>query len=320
MRATTADSGTAAAPHAPEVGAAGRLLGRFHVTGSFWYRLHRLAVRLVPEWAMAPTILLFTAFFWLTLVNVRRAVAANLQAVLGPARGWRRQQRVFRTLHQFAWCLTERYERLAGGPQPEVELDHAERWRRATDRPGGLLLVTGHLGSWEVGSALPVSKARRAVHLVREEEMDPRAQELIAELLGERMGPGYTTHFAAAADPRLGLLLLEALARGEVVALQGDRPRRGGRVLERSLFGRPYSVPAGPLVLARTSGAPLLPVFVHREGRRRYRVSVGEPLTVARGADRGADLAAAADRFLAELEAAVRRRPHQWFCFRRLWR
>ncbi|HMB54852.1 MAG TPA: hypothetical protein VKU40_16155, partial [Thermoanaerobaculia bacterium] len=40
------------APHAPERGTAARLLGRYHVTGAFWFRLHSVGARL-PEWAIA---------------------------------------------------------------------------------------------------------------------------------------------------------------------------------------------------------------------------------------------------------------------------
>ncbi len=109
------------------------------------------------------------------------------------------------------------------------------------------------------------------------------------------------------------------LEAGELVALQGDRPRRGGGAVPTRLFGRPFALPVGPLALARQTGSPLLPTFVYREGRRRYRVVFHAPIRVARTADRRADFAAAAGRFGAVLEDAVRRAPYQWFVFRTLW-
>lgn len=312
-----------APPHAPEEGWGSRLLGPVRVTGVLWFRLHRFGVRWVPEWALGAAIFLSTAVFSIALRNIRRALASNLEAVLGPCGFAERERRIFRTLHQYAWCLSERYERLTSAPPVAVELDDPERWRRVLAESAaagrGLILVTGHIGSWEVGSALAGESERRAVHVVREEETDPRAQEFIAGLLAERMGPGYHTHFATAADPALSMTLLGALRRGEVVALQADRPRRGGKTLHLDLFGRPYDFPAGPLVLARSSGVPLLPVFVYREGRLAYRIVVEEPVEVPQTADRAADLAAAGRRVAAAVEAAIRRRPHQWFCFGRLW-
>ena len=75
----------------------------------------------------------------------------------------------------------------------------------------------------------------------------------------------------------------------------------------------------GPQALARATGAALLPVFSFREGPSSYRLVVRPPIEVARTADREADLAQAVEGLAAEVEWAIRRAPHQWFCFRRLW-
>jgi lauroyl/myristoyl acyltransferase len=306
-------------PHAPEVGRARRLLGRFHVTGVFWYRLHRLGVRVIPEWAISPLMHVFTAAFWLALRNIRAAIAANLEPVLGPCGWWQRQARMYRTLHQFAWCLSERYERLALGRTPQAACEGEEAWRELLASGGGFLTVTGHLGAWEVGSMAPAVEDRRRVHLVREAEADPEADRFIRELVERSSGGLHQTHFFAPDEPRFGPLLLDALRAGDIVALQGDRPRAGGRTLEAPLFGRPFPFPIGPPALARAAAVPLVPVFVFREGRLRYRVRVCRPIEVPATADREADLRAALGRFAGDLEAAIRERPHQWFCFRKVW-
>jgi lauroyl/myristoyl acyltransferase len=64
---------------------------------------------------------------------------------------------------------------------------------------------------------------------------------------------------------------------------------------------------------------PLVPVFVFREERLRYRSEVRPPIEVPATADRNADLATALDRFAQELERAIRKEPYQLFCFRKLW-
>jgi hypothetical protein len=48
----------AAPPHGPKTGWARRMLGDFHVTGLFWYRLHRWAIATLPEWTLG---------IWITL-------------------------------------------------------------------------------------------------------------------------------------------------------------------------------------------------------------------------------------------------------------
>jgi lauroyl/myristoyl acyltransferase len=63
-----------------------------------------------------------------------------------------------------------------------------------------------------------------------------------------------------------------------------------------------------------------VPVFIFREGRLHYRCIVRPAITVAESADRQRDLRDALGQFATDLEAAIRREPHQWFCFRKLWR
>ncbi len=307
-----------APPHAPEKGWAARLLGDFHVTGLFWYRFHRWAVASLPAWGLAPFVGVFTAFFFFTLLNIRRAIASNLVPVLGPA-GWlERQRRIFRTMHGFAWCLTERYERLVTDRPFAVEVEALENWNAVTRDGRGFVMVTAHLGLYEVGSMLAAVKERRHVHLVREPEVDPRAQAFIRQCVAAVQGTHYTMHFQNG-DPLQGMALVEALKRGEIVAMQADRPRAGGRTVDARLFGRPFAAPAGPAALARTAGVPMLAVFALREGRRGVRMVFRPPIDVAATADRNVGLADAMQRVAAEIEAGIRRAPHQWFVFRELW-
>jgi KDO2-lipid IV(A) lauroyltransferase len=307
----------AAPPHAPETGTMRRILGPFHVTGVFWFRLHGSGIGKLPDWAVGPVIGTCVCFFTVALRKIRRGVAANLDVVLGPCGFWRREARLFATFHEFAWCLSERYERLTTDRPFEASVEGLEHWREACAAETGFILVTAHIGAWEGGSMLPAVHEGRRVHVVREAETDPRAQRFIAELIQKRSGPHYTTHFLD--DQQLGIELMDALRRGEIVALQGDRPRQGGRVVQVQLFGKPFPLPIGPAALARAAAVPIVPVFVFRDGRRRYLCSIREPIRVARSGDREDDTRRALQSFAVELERAIRFRPHQWFCFRRAW-
>lgn len=294
------------------------MLGDYHVTGLFWYRFHRWAMASMPDWTKSAIVVVFTTLFFPTIRNIRRAIAANLEAVLGPCGFFERQQRIFRTMYVFGWCLSERYERLVTDASFEVAVEAIEHWREVAASGRGVVMVTAHLGMYEAGSMLPASIDKRHVHLVREPEVDPRAQEFIRESVRSVEGSHYTMHFQTD-DPLQGMALLDALRRGEIVAMQGDRPRAGSRTVQGTLFGRPLALPSGPAILARTAGAPMLPVFAIREGRRRYRIVFGPPIDVPETGDRTADAAAAMGRVAAEVERAVRRAPHQWFVFRELW-
>jgi KDO2-lipid IV(A) lauroyltransferase len=256
-------------------------------------------------------------FFFLALGRIRRALASNLEPVLGPANGWQRWHRSFRTIWAFSWCFAERYRRLVNPERFHTVVEGESNWRRVMDSPGGTIVVTAHLGPWENAAYAGASESPRRVHVVREKEIDPRAQTFVSELLA-RAGGHYVVHFAGD-DLALSLELSTALRNGEIVALQADRPRAGGRSVVVSLFGRPMPLPIGPAALARVAGVPILPVFTFREGRFHMRVVARAPFEVARTRNREADIAGAVHHLAAEIEWAIRERPHQWFCFRRLW-
>lgn len=307
-------------PHAPEVGRAQRLLGRFHVTGIFWYRFHLWGMTHLPSWSLGPAIVLFTSFFFVTLRRIRAALAANLVPVLGPT-GWLgRQRRIWRTMRSHAWCNSERYERLATDRPFRIDPEGLEHWQAVSgDRRKGFVLITAHVGAWDVSSFLPAMVEGRPVHVVREQEPYPEAQRFIEEVYGGSVADHFTLHFSRD-NPALGGVLLGALRRGEMVGIQGDRPVTTGRSVRVDLFGRPFDLPAGPAALARAAEVPLVPVFCFREGRRRYRMVVRPPVRIESTDDSRADLETALEQVAKEIEWAIRERPHQWFCFRDLWR
>jgi lauroyl/myristoyl acyltransferase len=315
----TAAHDPVAPPHAPKTGRLRRLLGDFHVTGVFWYRFHLWGVATAPRWWVGPFISLFTTFFFFTLFNIRRAIASNLNAVLGPCGWWTRQKRIYRTMWDFAWCLTERYEAVGTDRRAEFTVEGRENWDRLVERGTGFILVTAHIGNWELGSALPSTQIERTVHLVREDEVDPKAREFIRKIVHEQAGPRFTVHFVGRDGLGLGTELLSALRRGEIVAVQGDRPATTGRASKATLFGRPVSLPAGPAALARAAGVPLLPVFIFREGRLRSRLVLPGCIEVPSTGESRRAIEQGVEEFASRLEWAIRQRPHQWFCFRELW-
>ncbi|MEM7167660.1 MAG: hypothetical protein AAF581_19565 [Planctomycetota bacterium] len=126
-------------------------------------------------------------------------------------------------------------------------------------------------------------------------------------------------HFLRDDDFRGGLVLREALAAGEIVAMPADRPMTNGKTVVTQLFERPFDLPLGPFALARASGAAMVSAFLLREGKRRYRLVFRSPITIERTRDRAADIQGAAQRFAEDMEWAIREAPYQWFCFREAW-
>lgn len=196
-----------------------------------------------------------------------------------------------------------------------------ERYR-ALSGGGAAIVVTGHLGNWELAGSvlgaagLPVSAVARR----QQGRFERRLAALRADLGIETIPEGE----APRGVPR-------ALAEGRVVALVADQ-HAGPRGTVVTFLGRPASTFRGPARLALACDVPLLFGALVREGEGYRalleRVGPAEPDARGAAADEGGgaagagrDAEAALTRaWVARLEAAVRERPEQYFWFHRRWK
>jgi lauroyl/myristoyl acyltransferase len=277
-----------------------------------WRLIHRVVPN-IPRPLRPPLHLLTTAVCFAAMPRERAAARRNLGRILGstaPA-GLGPAFRLFYNFSKFMVGYTdlspfrpERMDgRIEGGEQAAAAI------RAALGEGKGLILLTLHLGNWEVGLAYLARLGGPVTVVLRPEEGPAAPFEERA-----RAHPGL--RIVAAGESEFGGLdLLLALRRGEIVTLQGDRPL-GPASVRVDLFGAPADLPSGPFALAQASGAPILVVAFPIRGHDRYRVEVEGPLRVAGGPDGVAEAAAG---FARRLEATVRRHPTQWFNFYDVW-
>jgi len=184
--------------------------------------------------------------------------------------------------------------------------------RRALERGTGAVVVTGHLGNWEIGGAsltargIPVD----AVALRQANPLFDRDLVRTRKRLGMRVIRKHRAPTRA----------LAALKEGRVVALLGDQnPVSGG--IEVDFFGRPALTARGPATLSLRAGVPLfLGVAVRVEGEEvDYGVSL-ERVEVERSGDPARDARALVEAYTGRLEEEVRSRPGQYFWLHRRWK
>lgn len=241
----------------------------------------------------------------------RAAVRANLARIHpGAAPGWL-EARVRRVFENFGVCLADQAA-LPGEPSPRLwrHVAGAEEQRvaRALLAAGrGLVCVTAHLGNWALAGRVLAPLGRR-VHLVMAPERDPRVGAVL-----DRSGSA-AVRVVRRHVPLVGLGLVAALRRGEVVACQLDRPTGGRGDVPLPFFGAAVAFPAGPFRLAAAAGVPVVSAYCLLDAADRYRLLVDDPLEVARGREE-----VALQQAIGILERRVADHSDQWFNFSHVW-
>ena len=285
-------------------------LRRFAPRGVFWRQFLRWAVFNVPYWIEAPILGFWTMLFMLWGPG-RRGVMANLRHVLPGSSALMNFFRVYRVMWNFAWTLDDNVRFKELRVVPDWEFVGREHFDRLVNEPGGAIILTAHMGSYDLGAHLFAKTSHRKIVMVRAPETDPDTRRFEEEHLGST--PLQVDFSTRSAD--LAIDLLHALQRGEIIAVQGDRVTPGISSLTATLFGCNASLPSGPFALSMAARVPVYPLFIMRLGRRRYRLVVGEPFEVRRTRDRQEAFDAAVSRWTRDLEHAVREGWFQWYTF-----
>jgi phosphatidylinositol dimannoside acyltransferase len=249
------------------------------------------------------------AAFGVALPGLRRRIVRNLRRVHGRRPAWREQLDAVDTLANYAACFAEAIASGRKDAKPRVDVRGDEHLRAALAR-GGVVLVTAHVGPWDLTAQLLGKDLAADVLIVMERELNAEARELQDRYRTER---GLRIlHIGE--HPTDALPLIAHLKQGGVAALQLDRVPPSGRVLSMSLFGEPFGVPEGPFRLASLSGAEVLPVFARRVGFFDYQLAISEPIALGRRPS-SEQLRAAAQQAVDAMQAWVEQCPTQWFHF-----
>ncbi len=177
----------------------------------------------------------------------------------------------------------------------------------------GVVLLTAHLGNWEIGG-LMLARIKDPIHVVLVPDIFPgveRERRRLHALSG-------VTEIRVDRSIAPTLAVLRALGHNEIVAMQGDRDFDNTGVAA-SFFGREAFFPRGPFRVAMASGAALLPAFIVRLPDGRYRAIVEEAIRIESDGDRDAALRRNIGRYVTLLERYVREYPDQWYCFYPFW-
>ncbi|MDZ7780931.1 MAG: lysophospholipid acyltransferase family protein [Gemmatimonadota bacterium] len=218
---------------------------------------------------------------------------------------YRHLAREFVVLFRYgAWSREQLVER--------TRVSGLEELREATEQAGGALLLTAHLGNWEVGGAALAARGLPVEAVVK--GMANRRFERALFATRARLGVRVVEMSEAPRE------VLRSLRSGRVVAILGDQnAHRNGIFVP--FFGRAAATARGSATFALRTGVPAFLGFAVREPGwgQRYRVTV-ERLPFEPTGDRDRDVTAFTTAYVSAVEDAVRRHPEQYFWQHKRWK
>ncbi len=279
-----------------------------------WRQALRIAVLNTPIWIEA--ILIGSAsLFFLLWGPGRRGVMDNLRAIKPGSWPVINFFRVYRVFWNYAWSITDTVRFREDGTMPDWEFTGIEHYEKLRAHEGGAVILTAHMGSYDLGAHVFSATSNRKIVMVRAPEIDPETHAFEQKQQERSRTEALRIDFNTKAS-ELALDLLHAIKNGDIVAIQGDRVTPGIATIPATLFGRSARIPAGPFALAMAARVPIFPVFIVRAGRRRYRLVSCAPIHVERlSRHRDDDLRAAAEQWSKQLEDVIARGWYQWFAF-----
>ena len=274
------------------------------------------AVGMLPRGAARAVGAGIGAAAWTLLSRLRKVGMRNLELAF-PEKPEIERKAILRSVYRsLGWeigefCKMSRYT--AAQASKFIRYDGLEHYLAARDRGRGVLVLTGHLGAWELSSFY---------HSLMGYPMS-----LVIRRLDNPLVDGFVNRIRCLHGNRVihkddfARGLLTSMQRGETVGILMDTNMTPPQGVFVPFFGVDACTASGLARVALHSGAAVLPGFLVWEStEQRYVLRFGEELPLIHTGDGTKDIVENTALFTATIESYVRRYPEQWLWVHRRWK
>lgn len=193
-----------------------------------------------------------------------------------------------------------------------VDIVGGEHMKAAQAAGKGQLLVTAHMGNWEVHGLLH-GYTFGSIGVVARPLDNPALDD---RLCAVRRQGGNTVIY----KQRALIQILKMLRANQGIAILIDQNVQSGDGVFVDFFGRPAATTTVAAALAVKTGCALVPCHSELMPDGRYRASYDPIVTWSPTGDRDADVQALTQTLTAQIESWVRGNPGQWLWLHRRWK
>ena len=244
----------------------------------------------------------------------RKAVTNNLKVIVNSSQDVKElTKEVFRNFGRYLvefFCLPQILDQ--DYIKENIKFEHLEKIDEVLKRGKGGIIVTAHIGNWELGAIVIGMTGHPLVAVAL-----PHKERPVNDLFNRQRQLGVTVVPTNMAIRRC----LETLRENKLIALVVDRDF-GFHGEKIDFLGKKALIPKGAAVLSYKTGAAIIPMFLIREPNGKFTLSVGEPIyppMIVEGEVKEDLLIGFMRKYMMVMEEKIRQYPSQWLVFRKFW-
>jgi len=227
---------------------------------------------------------------------------------------WKSFLYVYLNHYRFGQVILDRFAAYAG-KEFEFELDGYPLFERLSEGEEGFVILSCHVGNYELAGYSITSMRKRYNALVFSGEA-----ETVMENRNRMLSKRNIRLLMVKEDMSHLFTLNEALSNGEIASIPADRIFGSPRHIDCDFLGCKAHFPLGPYALALQRDLPTIAIFVMKASPYRYKVYIREVKADDKSyRNRQEKAANLAQHFVGELEQVLEMYPEQWFNYFEFW-
>ena len=212
----------------------------------------------------------------------------------------------------YLFDMLTHFPKFRSGRNTEFEIEGLEHLQDAYARGKGVIILTGHLGAWELMGMAHGSRGYPLGVIAR--RLDNPYLNVLLETLRISTG-NFVIYKTEGFRP-----LLRAMAEGKGIAMLIDQNIITEDRIFVDFFGKPASTTPALALLKLKTDAVVIPAFAVPVSGNRYRFVYKPPLDVQRTGDREMDVRNFTQACTTVIEEQIRQTPFCWLWMHRRWK
>lgn len=194
-----------------------------------------------------------------------------------------------------------------------VSIEGEEYLKKAEALGKGTILITGHIGNWELMAAFLSMRGYR-LNVIAAPLYDPRIDDWIIRLRAK-----FNVETISRGSPSSSRKILGVLRKREILGLLIDQDTRVEGVYV-NFFNKKAYTPSGAAQLALKSQATTMMCFVTRLPGDRHRITIEKPISLYKSDNKEKNIEVNTALFTERIEEHIKQYPDQWVWMHRRWK